>query len=259
MVKHPELKMSNLERGLSVLELLEDHPDGLGISEIARRLDYPKNFVYRCASALHQRGYLSRDDASKRYTLSRKLLSMGYAVLRKSGLIESAMPIMRELRDEVRETVVLCAIEETHGLVLDHVPGLHAFRLVVDTGMRFELHSSAPGKAILARMPLGERDRIIKAMRFIRFTDSTITSRKAFAEELKDVCKKGYALDHAEELDGIHCVSAPVFDQKGAPVAAVTVTGPSNRMKASQLPAMGKKVKRCASRISTQLGYGGER
>ncbi|MCF7849458.1 MAG: IclR family transcriptional regulator [Kiritimatiellales bacterium] len=256
MVKNSELKMSNLERGLSILELLAEHPDGLGTSEMARRLDYPKNFVFRSTAALYQRGYLTRNEESKKFMLSRKLLSMGYAVLQKSGLIESAMPVMRELRDEVRETVVLCTIEEAHGLVLDHVPGLHSFRLVVDTGMHFELHSSAPGKAILANLSAKERDRIMKVMRFTRFNDNTITTKTAFTAELEEVRKTGYALDRAEELDGIHCVSAPVFNQKGEPIAAVTVTGPSNRLPAKKFPIIGTMLKAYADQISTKLGYG---
>lgn len=247
--------MTNLERGLSILELLVEHPEGLGTSDIAATLGYPKNFVFRATGALFQRGYLERNEASKRFTLSRKLLSMGYTSVQQSSLIETALPPMRQLRDQVKETVIISGIEGTQGIVLDHVPGLHPFRFVVDTGMHFSLHSSAPGKAMLAFMEKSRREMLLTQMAFKRFTASTITSKKAYRQELEDIYTRGYACDRAEEYEGIHCVAAPVFGATGEPMAAVTVTGPSYRFKRSMFTVLGPQVQETAAFISVRLGY----
>ncbi len=87
-----EFKMTNLERSLMIMELLMQYPEGLGISDIGRILGFPKNFVFRATGALHFRGYLARDEKSKKFQLSRKLLSMGYSVLQQSSLLEISIP-----------------------------------------------------------------------------------------------------------------------------------------------------------------------
>ena len=249
-----EFKMTNLERGLTILELLVEHPAGLGTSAIARMLDLPKNFVFRATSVLHLRGYLERNEETKTFSLSRKLLSMSYHVLQHTGLIEVAMPLMRDLRDRVQETVTICAVEGTRGIVLDHVPSPHAMRLVVETGAHFSLHASAPGKAMLAYYPEEARNAVLAQLTFNRFTQRTITSRRSFAEALRATARSGYAVDLGEELEGIHCVSAPVFDEKEHPVAALVITGPSNRLRKGMLRGGGKLVKETAAAISWKLG-----
>ncbi|QBG48377.1 IclR family transcriptional regulator [Verrucomicrobia bacterium S94] len=247
-------KMTNLERGLAILELLKEYPEGLGTSEISRKLELSKNFVFRAASVLHSLGYIDRNEDSKTFTLSRKLLSMGYHVLKHTSLIETAMPFMKELRNNLKETVTLCAIEGAQGIVLDHVPSPHSLRLVVETGAHFQLHSSAPGKAILAFMEREERDDLISRLTFEKFTNQTITSEKAFLQTLETVRQNGYAVDLGEELEGIHCLSAPVFDEKGLPVAALVVTGPVSRLDISTFKEKGAAVRTAAGRISARLG-----
>ena len=62
-------------------------------------------------------------------------------------------------------------------------------------------------------------------------------------------------MDLAEEIEGMHCVGAPIFDRKGYPIAAIWITGPSIRLETSKLDKVGKKVKKCADNISGKLGY----
>ncbi|VGO20511.1 IclR family transcriptional regulator [Pontiella sulfatireligans] len=249
-----EFKMTNLERGLTIMELLTDYPDGLGTSEIARMLDLPKNFIFRATRVLHLRGYLDRNEDSKTFSVSRKLLSMSYHVLKHTSLIEVSMPLMKQLRNEIKETVTLSAIEGAQGIVLDYVPSPHSLRLVVETGAHYQLHSSAPGKAMLAFMPEEDRDYLIEQLSFEKFTSQTITSKKAFFQALESVRKAGYAVDLGEELEGIHCLSAPVFDEKGFPVAALVVTGPASRFPVRLFKERGELLRQAAVNISTKLG-----
>lgn len=249
-----EFKMTNLERGLAILELLGQHPEGLGTSEIARQLDIPKSFVFRATSVLLLKGYLQRNEDAKTFALSRKLLSMSYHALKHTSLVETAMPLMRELRNAVRETVTLCAVEGIQGIVLDHVPSPHAMRLVVETGAHFQLHSSGPGKAMLAFYPEEEREALLDQLSFERYSDTTITDRSAFRACLQRVAKQGYAEDRGEELEGIHCVAAPVFDERKRALAALVITGPTFRVKEEMLPELGAQVRNTAGQISIKLG-----
>jgi len=246
--------VSNLLRGLDIMELLLENAEGLGVSDISRALGIPVNAAFRIASALVERGYLLKDDQTKTFTLSARLVTMGYRIGNRNGLVETAMPLMRELRDEIKETVILCIMAGGDCLVLDSVPGLHMFRFTVDPGTQAALHASAPGKALMAFLPDSERKAFVAGIKLPRFNERTITSRKKLHQELTRVRDLGYALDVAEEHDGVHCVAAPVLDARGYPVAALTTTGPSDRLTNDKLKPLGEMMKDYAQQISSRLG-----
>jgi DNA-binding IclR family transcriptional regulator len=227
----------------------------MGVSEIAALLGLSKNLTFRISSALYERGYLFRNDDTKRYTLSRKLLTMGYGAESKTGLLESSLGYMRQLRDEVQETIVILTLVGSEGMVLESIPGLHPFRLVCETGMRVPLHASAGTKAILAYLPSEESLSMLEKAGLPKLTTTTLTTREEFAREVTQIRNLGYATDLQEGFEGIHCVGAPVFNDKETPIAAIVCTGPMNRLTESMFEHVGSKVRHYALRISQRLGY----
>jgi DNA-binding IclR family transcriptional regulator len=246
----------NLERGLLILEHLTRHPEGQGISDIASALEYPLNSVFRATNTLLKHGYVERHPLSKKFTLTRKLFSLAYGGESDRNLMENSLDLMRELRDQVRETVVVSILDRDEGLILEQVPGLHPFRFVVEPGVRQVVHASASCKAILAFLPEEERGACLGRLEFSRLTNRTITDRSAFEAELGKVRSRGYAVDRGEGLEGVHCVAAPVRNQQGRPIAAITVTGPSTRMTERDFARIGPLVRDCAMRISARFGFG---
>jgi DNA-binding IclR family transcriptional regulator len=248
-----EFKVPNLIRGLAVLELLKEYPDGLGITEIGQKLKLPKNSAFRIAQTLDALGYLNRDDISKKYTLSKRLLILGAAATGDASLIDKAWDVMTGLRDFTGETVIIGTIAEDRGVVLEQALSTHAFKFAIDPGTTFELHASAPGKAMIALLPETEQEAIIQRLSFSRYNEHTITSRDAFRRELAQVRLDGYAIDHAEMIDGCHCVAAAILDRRGRPIAAIWATGPSNRLTADQFDAIGKRCAEAVRTISARL------
>jgi len=253
--KQMDYNVSNLTRGLDILELLLVHPAGVGISEIAQALEIPKNAAFRITSALHERGYLVRFDQNKYFKLSKRLMLMGYKAADEDGLIEKAMPRMKKLRDLVKETVVLGGIMDDQGLAIAEVPGAHSFRFVVDAGMRYHLHSSASGKAMMAMMAEDERDHLLGRLKLKKFTSETITSKEGLLGEFAKIRKQGYAEDRSEEMAGVHCVAASVMNAQGLAIASVTVTGPAYRFTRDMFAEIGENTRRCAAAISADMGY----
>lgn len=249
--------VSNLTRGLDVVELLVQHHEGLGVTEIAQALKIPKNAAFRITAALCERGYLLRNDGAKSFTLSPLLMTLGYRAANQTGLAERAMPLMRELRDAVKETVLLSTVAGTEGVVLDHVPGLYPFHFTVDPGSTFPLHAAAPGKALLAFLPPPVRDGIIERLELVRYNERTITTKQALLQELAKIRECGYALDRAEQFDGVHCAGAALLDGRGHAVAAINVTGPMSRFTEAMLDTVGRQTSECAQRISQLLGFAG--
>ncbi|MFA5204168.1 MAG: IclR family transcriptional regulator [Lentisphaeria bacterium] len=246
----------NLERALTLLEFLAGEPRGCGVSDLARRLHLPKNSVFRIASTLLAHGYLERGGEAQEFVLGRKLLALGYAAVGETTLAGHALGPMRDLRDRTGETVLLGTLLEAEGVILEQVMSRNPIRFVVEAGHRFPLHTAAPGKALVAFLPEAERTARLARLTFPRFNRRTLTSRAAYERELKNVRRRGYAVDRAEEVEGLHCVAAPVVNHRGYPVAAVWVTAPAYRLPVAAFARLGTLVLDTAKTISAAFGYG---
>ena len=244
-----------LDRALAVVELLGRHPGGLTVTELSESLKIPKNSAFRIAVTLQENGYLERLEPAKSYRLTSKFIASGATAVAESNLFEKSLGVMRELRDATRETVLLGTRVGIEGVVLDQVPGTHAFRFSVDPGVRFPLHTAAPGKALLAYLPDRERESLLRQLPFRRFTPNTITNAVDFEADLVRVRERGYGFDLSEEMEGQYCIGAPIFDAKGHPVASLWITAPSTRLPDSELDEVGRIVRSHADTISTRLGW----
>jgi DNA-binding IclR family transcriptional regulator len=197
-----------------------------------------------------------RDEATLRFTLSRKLATVAYDSAQERTLLENSLDVMRRLRDATRETVVISILDSGQGLVLEQVQSLHPFRFVCDPGTRQVVYASASTKAILALLPERERQAALAGVTFQRLTAKTLTGRRRFADALAQVQRDGYAVDRGEAFDGVHCVAAPILNHQGFPVAALTITGPADRIPAADFARLGQLVQQHAREISRRLGFG---
>jgi len=244
-----------LERALIILEALAKAPRGMGISQLARELGMPKNSVFRILTTLYSSGYLQRDDEGRIYSLSRKILALGYEALDELSLVDKSLDVMRELRDETGETVLVGTLVGDHGVVLELVPSSQPIKFLVDVGARFPLHTAAPAKAMLAFLPERDLETHLQRIVFRKFTASTITSEASFRRLLDEVRASGIAFDREEEMESLHCVAAPIFDHRGYPVAALWITGPSYRFREEHFSRLGRNVRQAAERISARFGH----
>jgi DNA-binding IclR family transcriptional regulator len=244
----------NLERALEILEHLVNFPEGLSLMELTQALEFPKNSVFRITTTLLNKGYLVRDGENKRFTLSSKLLTLGHRALSEKPLVPLAIDLMHECRDALKETVLIGTLVETECVVLEQVLGSHPFKFSIDLGIRIPLHVSAPGKALLAYLPEKELQSVLDRIKLARFNEKTITTKHALQVELRHVRECGYALDRGEQLQGIHCVAAPVFNQHRYPVAAIWTTGPIDRLPSESFAKVGAVMREYADRISARLG-----
>jgi IclR family acetate operon transcriptional repressor len=244
-----------LERALIILEALAKAPRGMGISELSRELGMPKNSVFRILTTLYSSGYLQRDEEGRIYSLSRKILALGYEALDELSLVDKSLDVMRELRDETGETVLVGTLVGDHGVVLELVPSSQPIKFLVDVGARFPLHTAAPAKAMLAFLPKTDLEAHLQRIVFRKFTASTITSEASFRRLLEEVRESGVAFDREEEMESLHCVAAPIFDHRGYPVAAIWITGPSYRFREEDFSRLGRKVRQAAERVSARFGH----
>lgn len=246
----PDFSTPSLDRALAVLECLASRSGGLTQTELAAELGLTANFVYRTTQSLLTHGYLHRD-ADKRFRLSAKVLRLGQPVLDDVPLAEAALPAMRWLSDVTGEASHLGILVGNEGLVLERVIGTAPIKFYVERGTRFPIHTSAPGKCLLAYAGEETRDELLDDYPFEAFHPWTIANRADFDRCLGRVRIDGYATDLGEHLEGHHCLGVPVFDREEQPVGSIWITGPAQRLDEHRIAALAGTVIE-AGRIATR-------
>jgi len=249
----PRTEANSLQRGLAMLEMLSQCPEGATLRQISSQLDLPSASALRLARTLVDVGYLSREEHRKRYFLTNRFLRLGQPSAPSRGLSECVIAAMRSIRQATGETTQLCCLTDVEMVIIEQLLSIHPFKYSADLGARCPCYSCAPGKAIIAFLPEAEREATINRIAFKPFTATTITTRRAFRDELAAIRQQGYALDRAEGMEGIHCVAAPILDRYGVAVAAITIAGPASRVREDEFEVLGSLLKEGARQASLEF------
>ena len=238
---------------LAILDLVARHPRGITAAQAARASSITPNLVFRILKTLVAMGYCLQHGTTKTYTLSGKLLEMAGPQSGDQSLVLAGHEALRALRDATGETVQLLIESGGKALVLEQLRGTQALQVCGDVGLRTPLYSSAPGKAILAWWSDKRRSDWFRGRTLKSFTATTLADRGRLEDELVASRARGYTVDRAEGLEGIHCVAAPILDLHGTPLAAVTIMAPVSRMPVDRFPALGEQCMVAARTIESEL------
>ncbi|MEZ4671283.1 MAG: IclR family transcriptional regulator [Anaerolineae bacterium] len=250
-------------KALDILDYLAEHRHPMSTQEIAKGCGMSRPTTYRLLTTLMSRGFI-KDDGNYQYSLGLKFLSLSRLVLDELDLVEVARPFLHELCTISNETANLSILDNGELLYigkeesLNHsgMPALVQLRSTV--GTRLKPHSTAMGKAMMAYLPLEERETLLESSLPLKaYTVNTITDLDALRRELEQVRQHGYALDDREVDDGTRCIAAPIFDNTRQVVAAMSVAGPAYRVTRDTLNQLSREVVRIAHNLSHQLGYVG--
>jgi DNA-binding IclR family transcriptional regulator len=162
---------------------------------------------------------------------------------------------MQALMVQTHETAHLAVHVDGEVMYLDSEQHGGIITVTTTVGGRAPMHSSAVGKALLLGLHSEEVDRILAVKGLQRFTDKTIVNPREFHEHLRQCRENGYGVDDEETNVGVRCIAAPVFDHRDRVVAAVGISGPTQRMPLERIPILAHVVKECAAKISQQLGF----
>jgi DNA-binding IclR family transcriptional regulator len=238
---------------MAIVDLLARHPRGVSSAQVARESGVTGNLAFRILKTLVAQGYCLQGPDSKEYTLSRRLLDLAGPKAGERSLAVAAYEPMRSLRDLTGETVQLLIEAAGKAVVLEQVRGTHALQVCGQVGMRIPLYSCAPGKAILAWWPPDRRRSWLRDHELKRFTSATLATRQSLLADLEESVTRGYTVDRGEGIEGIHCVAAPILNQRGEPVAAITVMAPTARLPAERFPVVAERCIRAATEIAGRV------
>jgi IclR family KDG regulon transcriptional repressor len=230
-------------KALDVLESFYSTED-LTLDEISRRVGLNKSRVFRLLQTLAERGYVNRCDSGRRYRLGAKLIERASGMRR--DIKHVAHPVLRKMHDRFNETVNLGILSDGDVLYIEILESTRPFRMSATVGVRMPAHRTAMGKSMLAHFTSAEP-----------LPGTGLLSKRgklALARDLQVIRKRGYAIDAEENEPGVTCIGASVLDAFGRPVAAVSVSGPTHRIRSKEAEIASHIAAECRE-LSKSLGY----
>lgn len=252
----PRAVSTSVTKAFRIVELLAAKPNGgLSLAELSLQLGMPKSTTHRYLATLIALGLTERDGAD-RFRLGTKVVELAGSFLANSDLRTEGNAILDELAAKTGETVHLAVPSGGEVVYIAKVESIHALRMYSHIGARLPMHSTSLGKAIMAHLPAERIDEILLTPMTAR-TPRTITSPRELTLELEHIRQQGFAIDDEENETGVCCVGAAVLDYMADPVAAVSISGPNNRMSRERCVTLGPMVRDAAMSVSRRMGYTG--
>jgi DNA-binding IclR family transcriptional regulator len=251
--KNAEAAVGTLERGLAVLQYFKRAQEA-SVVEIAESLDLSRSTTYRIAQRLKELGFLEVNTATARWRLGPEAAQLGVAALQSTDVMRIAPPILLGLLEGTREAVNLAVFDSDSMVLMYREQGPQSVTISSRLGSRRPMHASSLGKAYMAAMKPSERRALIDRLELKRFTPETIVDKEALERTLIAVQKRGYADDRREFEQTLACCAAAVFDHRAVPVAAISVSGPAERILA-KFDRIGDEVAAAARAISARMGF----
>jgi IclR family KDG regulon transcriptional repressor len=245
-------------RVLDIFEALAASPDGLGFSDLGRRLGLPKSSLHGLLAALTDRGYVVFDANQRTYVLGIRVWELGQAYSFHRDLLREARRVMEGIVAEVNETVQLATLDGTDNVYLDKVDCSHPIRLLSEVGKRLPAHATGLGKVLLAQLPPETVRSRLTGRALPAFTPRTITGRSSLLAELKTIRQQGFAVDDQEYTDGLRCVAVPICEHGGHATTALSASVPIMRASPEQLAQALRAVAAGSLELSRRLGVGEE-
>jgi PcaR/PcaU/PobR family beta-ketoadipate pathway transcriptional regulator len=248
--------IESLARGLSVLSAFSEEQPALSLTDISQRLQLNKTTTFRLLCTLESLGYLERDPQTKLYRPALEVLRLGFVVLNSLEVRQVAAPYLRQLVEEIQETVNLAVLDNHEVVCIDRVGSKHLVNVYRPVGSRLPAYCTSMGKALLAFLPPEQLEEVLADTTWVRHNETTIVTPEVLKENLALVRQRGFADSDGELIPELRDVSAPIHQYDGQVVAALNISTPAHRVSYEKLISeLGPKVVEVGQKISEALGY----
>ena len=248
--------INSVDRALDVLLYLHEKGGEVSITTISQDLHIYKSTVYRTLVTLENKGFVEQNSDTGRYTLGRKLFVLGMGIGDRVGLRKVVRPYTQRLHEEFEEAVNVSILDRTsqgayQSVIIWREEGQQIIHFNWEIGSRNDCYCAGVGKCLLA---FGEDIdlSVYERQTMNAYTKKTICTVEGLQAELEKVRRTGYALDDEEREVGLTCVAAPIL-RDGVAVAAISISGPTSRMKKRKLSVIGNRLKAVCDEISREL------
>lgn len=212
--------VQSIERCLAVIEAFTNWTGGMSFGELASATGLSKPTVRRVLLTLQALGYAR--SVGSRFSLSPKVIGLGYAYLSSLNVTAVARPLMEALTDQVRESTTLSALDGVDVVYLDRVHRHRISSLTLAVGTRLPAHATSSGHVLLADLNASALADYFAKAELKALTDRTITTEVGLMERLKTARARGWDIVDQELEIGRLAAAAPIRDASGVVVAAVS-------------------------------------
>ena len=251
------MSINSVDRAMDVIILLYEEGKEMGVSEIATKLDTYKSTIHRTLITLEGKGFVKQNVETDKYWLGMKLYAIGMEVGNKMSLREVIKPYADALHKEFGEVVNASVLDLSKA---DSPQGIIIYKsydssqlLIVNPpeGAASPIYGSSVGKCLLAFNDVDINQ--FRNIPLIKHTDKTIDNWDDLIKNIQEVRDKGYAVDDEELEVGLTCIGAPILDKHNKAIAAISLSGPTQRMKSENFEEKIKRVIEVAKEIGKQF------
>lgn len=247
-------RSATLSKGLDVLTFIGSFGEPVSLRQIMQGLGMTKPTAHRLLATLADHGMIRFDSSDNTYRLGMHLFELSRQVWQDVDLRGAALGEMQKLHAATGETVSLAILTPDGAVYIDEMQNRHHMREQSRIGQRVSIWSSAIGKALVSGLTYEERVRLQQDDKAAILSGDTYKDVAALNRHLDLVNARGYAIDLGEEVPGISGVAAPIVDHRGVTVAAIGLTGATQRLDRDALHGIGPDVIEATRRASLQAG-----
>ncbi len=247
---------TTVAKAIHIVEILASKGDvGISLAELSSLINMPKSSTHRYLATLQELELAERKDGD-RFCLGAKVIEIAGVFLAKSDLRNEAQVEMNKLAEKTGETIHLAVPSGREVVYIAKIESPYALGMSSHIGMRLPMYCTSLGKAILAFSNPDLLEAVL-SNDIVARTTHTKTSPKSLRGELVSIRSQGFALDNEENEPGIRCVGAPVLDYSGKAIAAMSISGPCERITVERAIKLGPQLWESTRRLSRRWGYSG--
>lgn len=246
--------VKSLEKGLLVLELMTAKTRDVSLTEVAQELNLGKGTVHRIVSTLRACEFVDQNPETKKYSLGVRVFEMGSAINKEEFLKKVMKPELFVLSGKCKETVSASLLENFEITYIARIDSEQVLRVSIRDGTRFPAHCTASGKILLAALSNEQlKEMYQRSDRLVTLTENSISSFRKLMEVISEVRMKDVAYDYEEALTGVYCVAAPIVNSRNLTIAAVSISGPKERMTAKGMDKFSSMLIESTRKISRKI------
>jgi len=235
----------------SALRTLHASERPLNASEVARATGLHRGTAYNILRTLQAEGFVSYDAATRGYSVSLHILELAYGVLRRSGLMDLARPLMHAVSNAHGVSVYLAKVLEPSSLLLlDWVGAASRTDLYVTIGRQYPGPAGASGVIMGAFGSIGDVE--LEAL-FARVDWYKKPPFAEFSARVREAKQSGFAVDHGSMFQGITLVSVPVLSPSWELLLILTAAGHAHELDGDAVASLSRAMQSAARRLSESV------
>lgn len=222
-----------LERGLAVLQVFSHEHPALTLSDVARLTGITRATARRILLTLERLGHVRSD--GRRFSLTPRVLSLGWAYLSSLSLWEIAEPLMEDLVERTGESCSAATLDLPDIVYVARVPTRRIMSITLGVGTRLPAHATSMGRVLLADLPPSALDDFLSTTPLEGFTPRTVVDPARLRRVLDETRAQGWSLVDQELELGLRSIAAPLTGADGRVFAALNVSAAASRVPADDL------------------------